>query len=69
MSQLFAFNHSEEMQTIEVQGHYDNEQQVWVGNDIAMANDAAPDGLTVRDPTGTITFPFIPDADITFDWV
>ena len=68
MSNLFAFNHAQEMETVETHGHYCGEAQVWVGAGVVTAADEAPDGLTVRDPTGTITFPFIPDADATFDW-
>ena len=68
MSNLFAFNHAEEMKTVETHGHYCEETQVWVGDGVVTAVGEQPDGLTAHDPTGTITFPFIPDADITFDW-
>ncbi len=68
MSNLFAFNHAQEMETVETHGHYCEETQVWVGEGVVKAAGEQPDGLTVKDPTGTITFPFIPDADATFDW-
>jgi hypothetical protein len=69
MSNLFAFSHAQEMETVQTQGCYSQEAQVWVGEGVVKATDVAPDGLTLKDPTGTITFPFIPDADVTFDWV
>ncbi|MCZ7672410.1 MAG: hypothetical protein M5U34_37425 [Chloroflexi bacterium] len=68
MSNLFAFNHAQEMETVETHGRYCEEKQVWIGDGVVKAAGEQPDGLTVKDPTGTITFPFVPDADATFDW-
>lgn len=67
MNQLFAFNNAQDVQMDKTEGHYDAEVQMWVGDNKVNAS-ASPDGLTVKNPTATITFPFIPDADADVDW-
>jgi hypothetical protein len=68
MNQLLAFHLAQDLLPQENRGHYDAETQMWIGASVSEASDST-DGLTLKNPTGTITFPIIPDADADLDWV
>jgi hypothetical protein len=46
MSQLFAFLNAEEIKALETSGHYDAEQQTWVGDELSLASGSSGGGGT-----------------------